>query len=273
MNKKASIILIVLLIIITASIVVIKLKEKQIEQNVSVYNTTEGEVNTIENTEKENNNSESSENDFINNEITTEERENIEEYIDTICNKISKIEEFNNINDANKSWIYSHLLTNGKQYTKKDGNLCLTENQIKEDLREIFGPELIVNVKKDTEFADGYLIPEYKDGNYEFLPVGGLIQVDYAINSIKKENNQYIVNIIEYSMQMDLEAQNPDTDYAIFTYQKNSDKKWKKVFSIENYSEDAIKNKVLEQKENFNEYKCILEKDNKNNFYINSFTK
>lgn len=261
MNKKVSIILIVLLIIIVTSIVIINLK--QLKPNVSVNNATE-DTNIVKN-EK-------------NNEITAEERKNVEEYMNTIFNKISKIEEFNNINDADKKWIYSHLLTNGKNYERNLGCITITEQQIKEDLSQIFGPNLNIDVKEDTKFADGYYIPMYNKENnkYEFLPTGGEISVEYAIDSIEKEGDKYIVNVVEYSIQRDLKAENPDIEYAIFTYEKNFNenwKNWKKVFSKESDSEDIIKDKVLQQKENFNEYKCILEKDNKNNFYINSFTK
>ena len=250
--------IIVILVILLAVCLVIIYQNNYLGTKTEVLSS--GENVTSEESLKENTTEVSNvaeENDVVE-EITDEERQAVEEYVKVVCNGIMKIDEFDNINEANKEWIYSHLLTNGKEYGD-----YLTAEQIQTDLTQIFGTDLVVNVKNDTDSSDGYFIPINKgDNKYEFIPVGGMIEVDYAVNSIEKEQNIYTINLIEYSIQFDKDSSNPEENYAVFSYNPNVTSKWEKVFNLEiNKNEDVIK-KVIESKDKFLSYNLIIEKIN-----------
>ena len=215
--------------------------------------------------------------DFANNEVTAEERLSIEKYIKTISSNEIKIEEFDEINDADKSWVYSLLRCNGKEYEIENSDTYLTEDQIKEDLSKIFGPTLNLNVKEDSKSADGYYIPKYDEekNKYVFLPTDQDICAKYLIDSIQKEGDKYIVNLVEYATWVNMDIEDSDLNLEVFTYDKNVKNKWKKVFNTINDFKDPVRvrEEVLNQKEKFNEYKAVLKKDDNNNLYIESFKK
>lgn len=256
--------IIVVLVILLAICLVIIYKNNYIETKNEVLssgeNVTEKE-NLNENTTEPSN---TLEENNISEEITDEERQKVEEYVNIICNKIMKIDEFDNINEANKEWIYSHLLTNGKKYGK-----YLTEEQIKTDLTEIFGTDLKIDVENDTSSTDSYFIPRNRGNNkYEFIPVGGMVIVDYIINSIEKKENIYTINLIEYSVQFDMESDNPEKNYAVFSYNQNADKKWKKVFELDGTNTIEVSNNVLENKDKFLSYNLIIKKNSDSKFNV-----
>jgi hypothetical protein len=262
MNKKSKIVLTILIIIFVICIGIylylVKKSNDKLETSLDeAYNY--GQENNQENSS--------------NNEITDDEKISVTDYINIICNNTMKITEFANINEADKEWIYSHLLTNGKEYGD-----YLTEQQIKDDLSEIFGSDLIIDVEKDTESSDGKYIPIYnkENENYEFIPSGDEITVQYAIDSIEKENDKYIVNVVEYSIERDLESSNPDEDYAVFAYNKMYDDEWKnwtKVFEKDTDDNSVIAEKVLSQKDKFQSYSFTLVKDENGNLSVKSFEK
>ena len=199
----------------------------------------------------------------------------IEEYITKVCDGNVKIYEFNDINEANKEWIYSHYPSE-EDYDAS----AVSEEELESTLRKIFGTNLELNVKKDTENTDGYYIPKYNSqiGKYEYSPYGDTIRTDYIIDKITKNDNEYIVRLVEYSVQRDLER-NADYDYAVFRYNEISNefwKNWEKVFEIERGKtgeKEEIDNKILEQKDKFLSYNFVIEKNDIGSFNAIEFKK
>lgn len=208
-------------------------------------------------------------------EITDEERQEVEGYVSKVCDGNVKIYEFNNINEANKEWIYSHY------YGEEDYNTSgVSEEELVSTLKEIFGTNLELNVKKDTENADGDYIPKYNSqtGKYEYSPYGDTIRTDYAIDTITKNNDKYNVKLVEYSVQRDLDK-NADYDYAVFKYNETTNefwKNWEKVFELErgkSGEKEEIRQKVLEQKDKFLSYNFVIEKNDIGSFNAIEFKK
>ncbi len=213
------------------------------------------------------------ENSAVVEEITDEERKAVEEYISKVCDGNVKIYEFNNINDADKKWIYSHY------HDEEDYNMSgVSEQELVSTLKEIFGTNLELDVKKDTENADGDYIPKYnvQTGKYVYSPYGDTIGTDYAIDTITKKGNRFTVRLVEYSVQRDLER-NADLDYAVFRYNEVTDefwKNWQKVFEIaiqQETKKEEIDQKVLEQKDKFLLYDFVIEENEIGSFYAVEF--
>ncbi len=228
-----------------------------------------GEENITENESVKDNTTEFAnvdEEDNIVEEITGEERQAIEEYIDKICNSIIyvRLPEFDNINNADKNWIYFHVET-------REDNYYVTEDQIKAELSELFGPNLIIDVQNDTSGADGYFIPKYneQEGRYEFWPIGDLEVYNYVIDTIIKEENTYVVNVVEYIESRDLER-NTDEYTAISSYKK--DNELEKIFEKNQETKNELDNKVLSLKDKFQNYEIVLEEID-NEIYVKSVEK
>lgn len=260
--------IIVILVILLAVCLVIIYKNNYLGKKNEVLSS--GENVTSEESLKENATEVSNvaeENDVIE-EITDEERKEVEEYIDRIFKMSMKVKEFDDINEADKEWIYSRLTGE------------FTEEKLIEELKKIFGTNLIINLEEDTKNADGYYIPKFNSqtGKYEYLPYGGTIITDYAIDTITKKSNKFIVRLVEYSVQQDLER-NPDLDHAVFRYNGISNESWEnweKVFEIEIQREtekEEIDNKILEQKDKFLSYNFVIEKNDIGSFNAIEFKK
>ncbi|HIT70857.1 MAG TPA: hypothetical protein IAD08_02950 [Candidatus Scatovivens faecipullorum] len=267
--------IIVILVILLAVCLVIIYQNNYLGTKTEVLSS--GENVTSEESLKENATEVSNvaeENDVVE-EITDEERQAVEEYITKVCDGNVKIYEFNDINEANKEWIYSHYPSE-EDYDAS----AVSEEELESTLRKIFGTNLELNVKKDTENTDGYYIPKYNSqiGKYEYSPYGDTIRTDYIIDKITKNDNEYIVRLVEYSVQRDLER-NADYDYAVFRYNEISNefwKNWEKVFEIERGKtgeKEEIDNKILEQKDKFLSYNFVIEKNDIGSFNAIEFKK
>ena len=264
--------IIVILVILLAVCLVIIYKNNYLGTKTEVLSS--GENITSEESLKENTTEVSNvaEENAVIEEITDEERQKIEEYITKVCDGNVKIYEFNDINEANKEWIYSHYPS------EEDYNASgVSEEELVSTLKEVFGTNLELNVKKDTENADGDYIPKYNSqtGKYEYSPYGDTIRTDYIIDTITKNDNGYIVRLVEYSVQRDLER-NADYDYAVFRYNEISNefwKNWKKVFELKDETDEEIKQKVLEQKDKFVSYNFVIQKNDIGSFNAIEFKK
>ena len=202
--------------------------------------------------------------------ISSEDKQEIEGYINKICNPLCvvKLEEFNDINEVSKKWIYSHL---------ESTTTYVTEDEIKNQLKELFGNELIIDVEKDIASSDDVVMPTYdKTAQKYTLPTYGMDNVPvYSIDSIKINNNEYVVNVIEYNEMADLFESDNNHELIISTYDESIEKawKWKEVFRVnQDTSEEEIKSKVLKRKDEFQSYNITLEK-NDNNYIVKRITK
>lgn len=204
-------------------------------------------------------------------EINSEEKQKLEKYIKKICNPTSvvKLEEFNDINEVSKKWIYSHL---------ESTTTYVTEDEIKNQLEELFGTDLIIDVKNDIASSDDVVMPTYNETMKKYaLPTYGMDNVPvYTINSIEKINGiEYIVNVIEYNEMADLYESDNNHELIISTYDETIEKawKWKEVFRVnQDASEDEIASEVLKRKDEFLSYNITLEK-NDNKFIVKKINK
>ena len=57
-----------------------------------------------------------------------------------------------------------------------------------------------------------------------------------------------------------MESDNPEKNYAVFSYNQNADKKWKKVFELDGTNTIEVSNNVLENKDKFLSYNLIIKK-------------
>ena len=148
-------------------------------------------------------------------ELSKEESTEIENYINEICNNyfsLGRLPQFNNINKADRNWIYGHL-------TFKDDSY-LTKQEIENELKNLFGNNLNINLENDKEkLESNNIYYNIERGEYELLPYGSDMNIYYVINSIKKANQEYIVNVIEY-VQTDnaVIGKYSDTRYQLHSY-------------------------------------------------------
>lgn len=113
-----SICVLVVVILLVVGIVFIKIPNTE-KSKTDIGENLDNNVTDIANPE----------NLAINENISEEETQAITDYINRVCNVIfERLPEFNNINDADKEWIYLHLTIE-----KDDG--FATEEEINNDLQ------------------------------------------------------------------------------------------------------------------------------------------
>lgn len=203
--------------------------------------------------------------------LSENEKTKLQNYVNDICNTNlnNRLPEFNNINNAGKVWIYSHI-------TRTNDVLSMTEDEIKTDLQKQFDTDLILDVKNDTSAYDNVAMPEYDAAQDKYnLPVFGMDNsVCYVINSIEKTDNQYIVNVIEYNTMSDFD--NGGTIVSAYDSSINDNWKWKEVFKTQAAQseeeskkvDEEIKKTVLERKNEFQSYNITIEKSSNGAFTI-----
>lgn len=285
-GKSKSILLSILVIIIILFIVtsIVFIKTKNIENNM------ENLDNFLPDNENE-----------ISDVIIEEEKTGVEEYINRICNMgQGGLVEFSNINEADKWWIYSQLIPrtasyyNDEPYQYEFG--FSTEQEIKEDLINLFGEDLnLNNIASDLKTEDketqigatisGIICYVKEKDVYEFLPYGTDCSTWHIIDGIKKEGNQYKVKVIEYMEAGDFEGKYTDDTY-ILIYNSDDYRKAGKllgveeVFKVEHSKIDkdnkisiVINNEVLKRKDKFTSYNITIEKNSNGLFNVKSIKK
>lgn len=146
----------------------------------------------------------------------------------------------------------------------------MTENEIKENLKETFGDELILDVKKDTAEYDDISMPSFNKENGDYtLPAFGMDnRICYEVNSIQKSGNIYTVNVIEYNVATDFDT----NEQIISAYNKNDDKKRTEISRVsEDESADKIKEEVMKQKDKFISFNITIENTG-NQFILQKIT-
>ena len=146
----------------------------------------------------------------------------------------------------------------------------MNENEIKENLKETFGDELILDVKKDTAEYDDISMPSFNKENGDYtLPAFGMDnRICYEVNSIQKSGNIYTVNVIEYNVATDFDT----NEQIISAYNKNDDKIRTEIFRVsEDESSDKIKEEVMKQKDKFISFNITIENTG-NQFMLQKIT-
>lgn len=211
-----------------------------------------------------------------NNEIEEELKEKISIYINEISNNyfsLGRLPIFDNINEADKDWIYGHL-------EDKDNN-GLTQTEIELHLKNLFGDKLEIDLDNDKKALEINNIQYNEDSKkYEILPYGSDMTIQYAVDSIDYINEEYVVKVIEYAETSDfnLEYSNGDSAAKLIMTWKDYDntkslmENGKVIMVIEPNEEktrEEINKEVLNKREYFLSYNIILEKDNKENIVLN----
>lgn len=275
-------IIIILLILLVASIFMIFKSNNFEQEEVSADLTNEMEIREEANTTIENETEENiiADNTIVKNEgitsskietsknteLTNAEKNKIEQYIDIVCNrsKYYRLPEFTDINQADKVWLYGHI--NREKYP-----IDATENEIRNDLQELFGKDLIVNINKDIQNNQNNTVSNmpilYENNKYLLQAYGTDYIILYTINTIKKEKDYYIANVVEYCIQRDLEK-NPDEDYIICAYSEKTGRNYNKIFDKSNATDEEVVNNVLKQKNKFQTYNIKITENNNGNFNV-----
>lgn len=255
-------ILVIVLGAVTATVFLKNSASNNIEKENQTVSTDQTKT-TDENT--------SVKNQTVDTVLSENEKTKLQNYVNDICNTNlnNRLPEFNNINNADKVWIYSHI-------TRTNDVLSMTEDEIKTDLQKQFGTDLILDVKNDTSAYDNVAMPEYDAAQDKYnLPVFGMDNsVCYVINSIEKTDNQYIVNVIEYNTMSDFD--NGGTIVSAYDSSINDNWKWKEVFKTQAVQseeeskkvDEEIKKTVLERKNEFQSYNITIEKSSNGAFTI-----
>lgn len=199
--------------------------------------------------------------------------EAISGYVDIICNRnalINRLPVFDDINEADKTWIYSHITRNEDVY-------YLTEDEIKEDLQKIFGADLVIDVEKDISSTDDISMPLYieEEGKYMLPAFGVDTVIKYALDSYEEADGKCIVNVIEYVISYD----NEKNENCIASYDAAGN--MKEIFRTgAAESEDAvaehnldIENDVRSRKEEFQSFNITIEKDSDDLFNVTKIEK
>lgn len=204
-------------------------------------------------------------------QLSQTEKDALINYVDRVCNRNlnNRLSEFDDINGADKAWIYSHI-------TREDHVYSLTEDEIIKDLHNLFGDDLIINPRKDTVSGDKASMPQYSEENSNFeLPIFGMDNsVEYAVNTVKKTDGQYIVNVVEYNSRSDMDT----SEIIISAYDDNSNEqwKWKEVFRSKSPSDEddilkikeELKQTVLERKNDFKSFDITIEHNGEGRFIV-----
>lgn len=259
-NSIVVTIIIILLILLAVSIFMIFKNNNVNNEELSTGLTNEMISNEETNMITENVTDDDKTANSNNKELSQAEKNKIEEYIDIICNRpqIIRLKEFSGIANADKEWIYNHIDRNKyEQYA--------TDTEIVDNLQDVFGKEINVDVKADQKNIPNdrfSCIPKYdeNEGKYLLPAWGDTLTFSYIINDIKKENGDYIVNVIEYCE--DMVDENP-YEYAIFAFRENN--KHKKIFDIDvekSHEDNNVIEKVMQNKDEFPTYDITLKNDN-----------
>lgn len=241
-----------------------------------------------------------SNNDVQAEELTEEERVAVEEYVDIICNANDILPEFKNINEADKYWIYSHLVPgtpeniNNNPYSYEFA--YSTKEEIENCIQNLFGTDLIVDLNADMKENENLLDKSsnivYKEDRdvYEFLPYSWDLSTYYVIDNIKKEKNQYNANVVEYfeigGDVLDVDSEDDYSSCFIYNYKafEGNDTPRKpledEIFKMEisNFQtkEDikiALDMEVLKRKEQFRQYNIVIGYDKNGKVCVKSIEK
>lgn len=189
------------------------------------------------------------------------------DYINILCNRnvASRLPVFDNINKADKVWIYSHI--DRDKYT-----FYISEKELEDNLRQLFGDSLVIDVKKDTSSEDDISMPKFDEAEEKYmLPAFEFdYSYNYTISDIQKNNDEYTATLVEYVTGTDYEK----NETVIFRADEAGD--FKEVFREKpvDSEEDSKKQKkeiektVLNRKNEFKIFKAIVKKNSSSSFNV-----
>lgn len=188
-----------------------------------------------------------------NKNVTVQEIEDIQTYISKIYmwKEItnSSLPVFDDINNADDLWIWEVVKKNSEEYE-------MSYDEIKEKALEVFGKDFKKDFPKEgtTEF-----VYERESDMYVATEVDLDLKEDtFLLNDIKKNNNGYTVEIVEY-----LEDYSQEDSIVVKNTQEDEIRKVSSTES-ETQMQEIVKNNI----DRFSKKKVYLKKDENNLFVI-----
>ncbi len=197
-----------------------------------------------------------------NSETTIDEINKIETYLQKIYmwKEITgeALPTFDNINNAPEVWLWEVVKKNLEEYE-------LSYEQIQEKAKELFGEELQKDFPKE-----GYQYMEYNEDTDTYYAIGSGLdnQEDvFLLQDIQKQENGYIVEIIEYLEDYSEGYETTETEYNI-QIKNIKDETIGTVKSTE--SETNIQQFVKENVDKLTKKEVHLKTDTNGNIYVTS---
>lgn len=197
-----------------------------------------------------------------NSETTIDEINKIETYLQKIYmwKEITgeALPTFDNINNAPEVWLWEAVKKNLEEYE-------LSYEQIQEKAKELFGEELQKDFPKE-----GYQYMEYNEDTDTYYAIGSGLdnQEDvFLLQDIQKQENGYIVEIIEYLEDYSEGYETTETEYNI-QIKNIKDETIGTVKSTE--SEANIQQFVKDNIDKLTKKEVILKTDVNGNIYVTS---
>lgn len=197
-----------------------------------------------------------------NSETTIDEVNKIETYLQKIYmwKEITgeALPTFDNINNAPEIWLWEVVKKNLEEYE-------LSYEQIQEKAKELFGEELQKDFPKE-----GYQYMEYNEDTNTYYAIGSGLdnQEDvFLLQDIQKQENGYIVEIIEYLEDYSEGYETTETEYNI-QIKNIKDETIGTVKSTE--SETNIQQFVKENVDKLTKKEVHLKTDTNRNIYVTS---
>lgn len=197
-----------------------------------------------------------------NSETTIDEINKIETYLQKIYmwKEITgeALPTFDNINNAPEVWLWEVVKKNLEEYE-------LSYEQIQEKAKELFGEELQKDFPKE-----GYQYMEYNEDTDTYYAIGSGLdnQEDvFLLQDIQKQEDGYIVEIIEYLEDYSEGYETTETEYNI-QIKNIKDETIGTVKSTE--SETNIQQFVKENVDKLTKKEVHLKTDTNGNIYVTS---
>lgn len=197
-----------------------------------------------------------------NSETTIDEVNKIETYLQKIYmwKEITgeALPTFDNINNAPEIWLWEVVKKNLEEYE-------LSYEQIQEKAKELFGEELQKDFPKE-----GYQYMEYNEDTNTYYAIGSGLdnQEDvFLLQDIQKQEDGYIVEIIEYLEDYSEGYETTETEYNI-QIKNIKDETIGTVKSTE--SEANIQQFVKDNIDKLTKKEVILKTDVNGNIYVTS---
>ena len=149
---------------------------------------------------------------------------------------------------------------------------------------ELYGNDLKIDIRKDTDNADDFVVPKFDEetGEYMFSATGIEVYDQYAVDTIEKiDDLTYRVTVVEYTVNLFGGPDENPTSKTIVGVRQD-DGSIKEVFEVnpnENIElkyyvqNDEIIEDVLENKDNFNSYSITIERNENGLLNVKSIMK
>jgi len=212
---------------------------------------------------------------FMNKKNKQEENySELKKYISNIYGKTFIIPEFDDINDADESWLWEninqYLWNNDEAYNGKNLKAYgYTYEEISEIAKIIYGN----NLKKDFPTGSQYMRYDKFNDKYGPTSYGLENYYDYVIDNIEKNGNTYTISIYDFTVSLYRTlGENPDNLIDIYTnleYSLNSDN-GQPLLSIKSLNDKEFQN-ILNKKNKLSHKLLTITYDEKTkNYHITS---